>query len=202
MLNKTKLMGGLAAVMTMFLALSVVTTNAAHKNGSTINTELGLSTFKVVENEDADPNEDTYYFKSSYGEMTYENQMKLYEDTVLQNINEMREGAALLYNQNNALPLASDERSVSVFGHASVDPVYRSSSAGNNPTATSYGTVTLDAALEMQGFSINEALWTALEEGDATRGEMRESFRGMTFQAHGSGKGNEEPIEFYEALES
>ena len=53
---------------------------------------------------------DTEYFKSDYGERTEENQKKLVEDSFEQIIAEEREGAALLYNKDNALPLSKDER--------------------------------------------------------------------------------------------
>ncbi len=200
MLKNIQFYKGVLTLLIFLLSMSIVITIVAHNNGSTINDYLGISTSRVIIDDDVDLNVDTNYFTSAYGDFTYENQMALVADTVEQNINEMREGAVLLYNVDRALPLTNNEKDISVFGHASVDPVYKGASAGNIPTDSTYHTVTLDDALTHEGFNLNEALWTALENGSAERSTISVPNESSYF-ASASAAGSEEPISFYTALD-
>lgn len=65
------------------------------------------------------------------------------------------EGIVLLKNENNALPLTTNEKAVSLFGRTSVDPIY----TGAGSAATESTPVDYKTALEQQGFSINQALY-------------------------------------------
>ncbi len=65
------------------------------------------------------------------------------------------EGAALLMNENNALPLAAGSR-VSCFSNSSVNLVYGGTGSGNIDASTAN---TLKGALENSGFEVNETLW-------------------------------------------
>ncbi len=65
------------------------------------------------------------------------------------------EGAALLKNENNALPLASGAK-VSLFGHGSVDLMYGGTGSGSVDTSKA---PSLKDALEAQGITINQTLW-------------------------------------------
>ncbi len=65
------------------------------------------------------------------------------------------EGIVLLKNDNNALPLASSEKSVSLFGRTSVDPVY----TGAGSAATESTPVDYLTAFENEGFSVNSELY-------------------------------------------
>lgn len=80
------------------------------------------------------------------------------------NIQMQEEGTVLLKNKNHALPLSSKERSVSLFGRASVDPIYRGQSGGKAFTGVSY-----HDALTAAGFSVNETLFSALKESGVNR---------------------------------
>lgn len=65
------------------------------------------------------------------------------------------EGIVLLKNENDALPLSSEEKSISLFGRTSVDPVYTGAgSAATESTPTDYKT-----ALETEGFEVNPTLY-------------------------------------------
>lgn len=80
------------------------------------------------------------------------------------------EGAILLRNKNNALPLAKDSK-VSCFSTSSVNLVYGGTGSGTIDTSVAD---TLKGALEKTGISVNETLWDFYETGDAseyTRGE-------------------------------
>ena len=61
--------------------------------------------------------------------------------------------------------------------------------------------VTLKAALENAGFSVNETVWSALQGGSAARGVMTTTpWGGASIQVTGSAAGTEENKAFYEAL--
>ena len=142
-----KLWFGLTAVLAVLLCVSVVGTTVAYDYDGVINDALGVQTSKIIKGEVSEE-EDTTYDKSSFGEFNAENLEKLKAATKEQNINEMREGAALLKNDNNALPLKSTEKKISVFGQTAVEPVYQGSSAGTKVTNNTADKTDLKTALE------------------------------------------------------
>lgn len=74
------------------------------------------------------------------------------------------EGAALLMNEEKALPLASGSK-VSLFSTSSVNIVYGGTGSANVDTTKCDN---LKAALEKEGFEVNETLWDFYESGDAS----------------------------------
>ena len=72
---------------------------------------------------------------------------------------EEEEGSVLLYNKDNALPLAEAERNVTAFGRGSIDPVFRST-AGGSSTNLDFQKTPVDA-LKDAGFNVNETLLDA-----------------------------------------
>lgn len=207
MLQKTRLWSGLAAVFAVLLVIVIIGSGVANAYEGFINSALNVETSKIVK-ADGDETVDTIYYKTSVGDGTFTaaNVEELFKMTTAQNVAEMEEGAALLYNNNNALPLTNKTR-ISVFGHASVDPAYQSNSAGTK-VSESYAlgstnlTITLREALEAENFVINDVLWTALANGTAARGELRESWGSVSVAVTGSAKGSEENAAFYTALRS
>ena len=195
---KKRLWLGLTSILAFLLVIMISATAIGFENASFINNAMGLSTSKIVSPGDPDypgdsdgTEEDTMYFKSAYGELNEANQKKLIEDSWEQNINEMKEGAALLLNKEvggkPALPLASDA-SVSLFGHAQVQPFFFCVSAGSRPVA-GYNPSLFDA-MKDDGFSVNEELQAALDATDTLRGD-----RGQW--TYGSAYGYEDPISVY-----
>lgn len=73
------------------------------------------------------------------------------------------EGAALLMNDEEALPLASGSK-VSLFSTSSVNIVYGGTGSANVDTTKCDN---LKTALEKEGFEVNETLWDFYETGDA-----------------------------------
>lgn len=69
---------------------------------------------------------------------------------------EEEEGSVLLYNRNNALPLSSSERNVTVFGRGSIDSVFRSTADGSS-TNKEYQQTPVDA-LKGAGFNVNQTV--------------------------------------------
>ena len=200
---KRRTLAGITSIVGTLLTFSIVGGIIADENEATINDQLKAETSKVVV-EAGHENDDTTYYKTSYGDHTFsvENWNALRKDTIEQTKNEMREGAALLYNQKSALPLKSTETKVTLLGHASVDPVYKASSAGNKVNETSTDKINLKEALEADGISVNNDIWEALKAGTAVRGEMKASWSGMSLAATGSAKGSEENSAFYDNLKS
>lgn len=109
-MRNSKLWSGLTSVFAVLLVVALVGQTLAVSNASYINSALRISTTKVVQTGESG---DTTYFKSAFGNFDDPAaQQALLDATFQQNINEMREGAVLLYN-NGALPLA-DAKQVSV----------------------------------------------------------------------------------------
>ena len=69
------------------------------------------------------------------------------------------EGAALLMNENNALPLA-EGANVSLFSNSSVNLVYGGTGSGNIDASTAD---TLKTAMEKTVFNVNETIWNFYE---------------------------------------
>lgn len=194
-MRKSKLWSGLTAIMAVLLVICLVGQNIALAYSDVINNALGVQTSVIVESEEAG---DTTYYKSTFGDYDDpEAQAALVAATLEQNINEMREGAALLYNSNNALPL-SDEVRISVFGHGAVDPAYQGSSAGTKAANGGLNVINLKTALEGEGFVVNETLWNHLSASTVTRKNGEEGWGGRNVS--GSAAGTEDPIEYYQQV--
>ena len=152
----SKLWFGLTAVLASLLCVAIVGTSVAYDYAGVINDALDIQTSKIVKGE-ADDNADTIYYKSSFGDFNEENLKKLEAATREQNIAEMREGAALLKNDKNVLPLKT-EKKISVFGFSAVQPAYQGSAAGNKVTNNTAEKTDLKAALAKEGFEVNETI--------------------------------------------
>ncbi|MCD7843270.1 MAG: hypothetical protein LUG17_01430 [Clostridiales bacterium] len=134
----------IAVIMTpVFLLLSIFdNTVAAYVGG----------TFWALENED----ESAQYYTSDFNSVE---EMTEYGLELAQLVE--AEGAALLLNENNALPLDSGA-AVSCFSTSSVNLVYGGTGSGNIDASSAD---TLKTALEKAGFSVNETLWDFYTEG-------------------------------------
>ena len=195
-MKKSKLWSGLTAVFAVIMVIAMIGNVLATANASYINSTLGINTARVVEKSDAPA--DTTYFKSQFGAFdSADAQAKAIAAALEQNVNEMREGAALLQNNNNVLPLSGSTK-ISVFGHAAVDPAYQASSAGTKAKTGTINTIDLKTALEAQGYQVNETLWNGLLAGTAARGVLTQGWGGATIAVTGSAAGSEENRAFYE----
>ena len=112
---------------------------------------------------------DTNYYPSSFGDGTIsdENFALMREASDAHDVQTMTEGAVLVKNDGNALPLKSDERRVTLFGRAVADPVYRGNSGG--ASVDSSRLVSLKSALEAEGFAINDTLYQAYANSSTQR---------------------------------
>ena len=112
---KVGMWSGLTAVTAVLTAGAIVGTTVAFHYTTTVNNYLDADTYKIIR---GDSDEDTEYFKSDF---TSDEERESYEAELCAQVE--AEGAALLKNDNNALPLASGAK-VSLFGHGSVDLMY------------------------------------------------------------------------------
>lgn len=161
------------------------------KYSGTVNSLLGITTSRVVNEEGSD--EDTTYFESEYGDLNAENLQKLIADTYGQSVAEEEEGAVLLKNDNNALPLTEDETRITLFGHAVAQPLYKSHSGGSSGYEGEY-CIDLYTAMKEAGFEINDTLYEAYQSSDTER--LNGSVNGITLEQSDWALG-EENISFY-----
>ena len=184
-MKKSNIFRGFTAVLCVLLALSVIMTGTAMSYAATLNSYLNVKVGEMV-HLDGEPVDSTYY-KSSYGELTVDNLDRLKADEEAFVEREMEEGAVLLRNNNNALPLASDERNVTLFGYTSAFPMYKNSSAGGNNDPTRE--VSFYTAMKERGFNINETLFNAYLNNpeDTGAGGFNAVIKGVT----------EKPSSFY-----
>lgn len=111
-------------------------------------------TFWELENED--PN--AIYFEGDFASIE---EMNAYGMELCETVE--GEGAALLMNENDALPLAKGA-AVSCFSTSSVNLVYGGTGSGNIDASKADN---LRTALEKVGFAVNDTLWSFYTEGPA-----------------------------------
>ena len=164
-MKKKNLLRGLTSVFAAILAFTIVMTSTAMSYSSMLNSALGISTGKFVPKEGA-AQEEPIFYASDYGDvnhLTQENLAALLKDEDAFVEMEVEEGAVLLRNNNNALPLTEGQRKVTLFGHtSSADPIYKNSSGGGNIDPTRV--VSFYDAMKEKGFEINEKLYAAYQE--------------------------------------
>ena len=134
-------------VVTFFFGVLLTGTVIASENSTAISNALGTPNYRV-ENTEENANVDTDYYKSNYTKLSdlITDGKKLVEDIEA-------EGAVLLKNANNTLPLAEGAK-VSLLGYAAYDSAY--GGKGSAQSGTTEGAVTLKAGLTNAGFEVNE----------------------------------------------
>lgn len=135
----------LAIICGVVMIVSIPLSILLQKFDNTMAARFGGS-FWELENEDTN----AQYYTSDFNSAE---EMVNYGLTLTQQVE--AEGAALLMNNNNALPLASDAK-VSTFSSSSVNLVYGGTGSGNIDASTAD---TLRTALEKVGVTVNPTLW-------------------------------------------
>ena len=153
-MKKTKAVGKfpvlwtiLSVLCVILLIASIVGNVVASQYASVINIYLGAETTKIVSTGDAG---DSEYFKSDYESME---ELQKADYDVAERLTE--EGAVLLKNADNSLPISSSAK-VSVFGHSSIDIVPCGTGSADIDAT---GAPTLKEALESRGVQVNDTLW-------------------------------------------
>ena len=119
MLKNFKLWRGLVVVFALVMSIFIVLTNLAYYYAGFVNDFFGI-TPPTVQTTD-----ETNYYPAAHGEMNAENCKKLIADEDDFNIRAMEEGAVMLRNENNALPLKENERRVTFSATVSKIPYMR-----------------------------------------------------------------------------
>ena len=101
------------------------------------------------------------------------------------------EGASLLTNEDEALPLAKGSK-VSLFSTSSVNIVYGGTGSANVDASKCDN---LKTALEKEGFSVNQTLWDFYETGDAAEYTRGNAGADVQDSATASGYGSAEIVE-------
>ncbi len=192
-MKHSRLWTGLSSLSSFCLVLSLVGMDCMMGYAGTVNQALGIQTSKIVNEGEA--GENTTYYESSYGELNAENLQKLIEDTYAEAVQEEAEGAVLLKNENQALPLSAEETRVTLFGHAVAQPLYKNASAGSKGYQTEHN-IDLYTALSNAGFAVNDTLYNAYAASETTRGTGSYDFVTQTTSVKSMG---EENISFYTA---
>ena len=196
-MKKIRRWTGLSNIMAFLLVFSILGTSCAFSYDSVVNGVLGIQVSKVVKAEvEQGEQADTTYYKSAYGEPNAQSLKALKEDAYAQAIREQEEGTVLLWNKNNALPLAEQERQVSLFGHAIVQPLYRNQSAGSR-AYESVGGIDPYKAFGQAGFKVNPKLYAAYRKSTTARMTGTGHFFADSNTTVASWSLGEEPISFY-----
>ena len=158
--KKASVWRGLSAIMAFLLLLSIFGGKVANANAGGINNFLGISApIKQVESAHAG-------FTSDYGTISDESLAKLIADEMEHCVLQLEEGSVLLKN-NGVLPLAAEDRNVTLFGRASADIQYRNSNGGGR--ADPEREINLKKAFTDAGFTINETLYNAYAASKTAR---------------------------------
>lgn len=163
-MRHTMLWRGLTAVFAVLLAVSLFLAALCFKWEGHIN--VVLDTRPPV----SSGSSDTMYYKTEFSEdgtLSDESLGSMLKASDAHDIQTMAEGAVLVKNADNALPLGADERAVTLFGSGSAKPVYRNKSGGAGIDGSRV--VDLYAALEAKGFRINDALYSAYKNSGNNR---------------------------------
>ena len=158
------------AILIFILCIACIMSVWAFQNEMQISNGLGVKQSEVVGGLSSDPA--TYRYRTAYtenGVPSDEGLEKLLVDEYAHCVTEEEEGAVLLKNDGGALPLGEDERKVTLFGHATVQPLYRARSGGAW-TDGQANLVTYVDAMEDAGFTVNRTLVDAYAASTSYRG--------------------------------
>ncbi len=144
----------LTSVCCVFLVLALVATAVANYFFTSVNAFLLADTYKIVSTGEAG---DTNYYPDEWE--GYDDWFSYYEEDLCTRVE--AEGAVLLKNENDALPLNSGAK-VSLFSHSSVEMIYGGTGSGSVNTSTAPN---LRKGLEAAGAEVNQTLWTFYNTG-------------------------------------
>ncbi|WP_342421497.1 glycoside hydrolase family 3 C-terminal domain-containing protein [Paenibacillus sp. FSL E2-0178] len=183
MKSKSNVWRGFTAVTAVLLTFSILMTQLLISWSGQVNVFLNV-TAPVLE---ADAS--SMHYKSDY-ELSDAGLQAMLVDSDKHDIQTMEEGTVLLKNEQAALPLSTEERSVTLFGRSTADPVYSGNAGG--PGMDEARKVSLHGALEAAGFKINDPLFDAYAKSEVSRvkaapdwfiGEVDSSFYTSELQA-------------------
>ncbi len=154
----------LTVVCAIVLVAAIFGTNLAFASAQAVNIALKTPTNKTV---NADP--DAVYFESDFNSVE---ELEAHDREVAEQLT--GEGAVLLMNRDNALPLAKGS-TVSTFSHSCVDVATCGTGSADIDTSIA---PTFKKALEDAGFTVNKELWDFYATG-AGKEYIRKPAKGM-----------------------
>ena len=155
-MKKSKLWLGLTAVGVLLTTTLVAGTEVAMANEGYINDVLGLSRTNLAASKRS-------AYAEADGSLTDTGYRKMITDSYKFCVEEEEQGAVLFKNDNNVLPLAANERNVTLFGRNSAHLMHRSGAGGAAPNEKLV--VHLDDAFKECKFNINETVWDLYKSG-------------------------------------
>lgn len=150
---------GLSIVFAVVMVITIPIYTFLSTFDNTIAAFVG-GTFWKLENED----KGAQYYTSDFGSVE---EMIDYGLELCKQVE--AEGAALLMNENNALPLGKNV-SVSLFSNSSANLVYGGTGSGNVDASKAD---TLKSALEKVDIAVNGMLWDFYSTGEGGRSDLR-----------------------------
>lgn len=139
-MGKKNLFLGISAVACGLFGIAICMSSLAFERVGDINRALGIKADMIDGDGGYEKKFDTQEELFAYGET--------------HNIQMQEEGSVLLRNINNALPLANNERKVTLFGNTSVHDIFHGAAGG----AANAG-VSLYDSLTNAGFSVNKTVY-------------------------------------------
>ncbi len=144
---------GLTSLSAGLMALLIGGTGIVNSNAAFLNSKLGTSNYKVIDNAEAGENVDSTYFKSDYSSVKeiVEAKNALAEEIV-------EEGTVLLKNENGALPLDASSEAVTLWGMNSHNPTY-GGMIGSSATVndeTDQKKYSIEEAFALKGMQLNQ----------------------------------------------
>ena len=169
----------------LFVAVMLLSQNLLIYN--TVSSVLGDRQRKLVS---GDPEKYVRY------EGDYDSKAEVYDAANALNERVMEEGIVLLKNEDDVLPLGSDQRNVTVFGKNSVDIVL--GGTGSNAGSMANARADLAEALEQDGlFTTNPVMRSYLTSSESGSGRPRLSDMGVTLSGIPTG---EAPLPYSQAV--
>ena len=154
-MKKTKLWLGLSSVGILFTTSLISLTNVALDNEGLINDVLKLNVRKISSKRSDYAEED--------GSLSDAGWKRMIQDSYKYCVEQEEQGAVLLKNENNCLPLDAKERNVTLFGRNSAHLCLRSGAGGAAPNEKLV--VHLNDAFENNGFNYNKDVWNLYKGG-------------------------------------
>ena len=155
-MKKSKLWLGLTGVGVLLTTTLIAGTQVALDNAMLINDVLGISRTNLSESQRSD-------YAEADGSLTDTGYRKMIADSYKFCVEEEEQGAVLFKNDNNVLPLAKEERHVTLFGRNSAHLMHRSGAGGAAPNEKLV--VHLDDAFKECKFEINPTVWNLYTSG-------------------------------------
>lgn len=172
----------LTVLFTVLFAGACIGSNLAFASAQAVNIALKTSTHKTVGKDDS-----AVYYESDFSSVE---ELEAHDKEIAEQLT--GEGAVLLKNDNNTLPLAAGSK-VSTLSHSSVDVVTCGTGSADIDTSKA---PTWKQALEAVGFDVNPVLWDFYTNG-AGKDYVRSPGKGTSLGDRSAWHINEVPVSLY-----